>query len=377
MKKEVLIIRLSSIGDVLHCTPVARALKTTWPDCRVNWLVGEVCAELLQYNPYIDEIMIWSREQFEKSLFQGNLPKAWALWQEVSRSLVEHQFDVVLDIQGLFLTGMIARMANGRRVIGMKGAREGNSLFMKETAVLSGGHITERYLSMLKALKIECTDHRMTLIVPERNKAVGQSFLQDNGLASVEKLALLVPSTTWSSKNWPAQYFSQLADRLYPEYALLMCGGGGDKALGEAIKQGSHAKIIDAIGKTSLLDMAALIERASVVIAGDTGPLHMAAALGVPAVSLFGPTNPRVYAPQGVIYRALSHLRSCSYCHKRQCYKGTDTCMKKITVKEVVEAVNEVVNASLVVNSCCQQGSPESGHEKGFLLSGRQDFSQK
>lgn len=336
--KEILIIRLSSIGDVLHCTPVAKTLKTAWPNCKITWLVGEMCAQLLQYNPYVDELLIWSREKFEKHLHHRAWKKAWKLWQELRGMLIPRSFYAVLDIHGLFLTGMMARMPKAERIIGMSQAKEGNPFFMKETATFKGSHVTERYLAVLKPLGITATDDTMTLTLSDESKTFAGRFYQNMKVGS-QKKAVLVPATTWFSKNWPADYYAALTDLLHPTYSVILCGGPGDKKIGDEIKAKSQGHITDAIGKTSLLEMAAIIEKADVVISGDTGPLHIAAALKVPTVSVFGPTNPKMYGPKGHLHRKLVHFMPCSFCHKKQCRLGTQACMKSILPKTVAAEV--------------------------------------
>lgn len=342
MVKEILIIRLSSIGDVIHCTPVARSLKISWPDCKITWLIGELSAELLKYNPYVDEIIVWSREKFEKHLRSCEFKKASAMWTCLRQQLSARKFDVVLDIHGLFLTGMIAKLARTDKRIGMSQARELNWLFMTETAKPCGTHITDKYLGVLLPLGINNVNHQMFLAISEQEKSFAESFLTREGIVPHEKIIVVIPGTTWLSKNWPTELFAQTIQILCKDFKIVMCGGKAEVELGEEIQKLAGVPIVNAVGKTSLLEMAAIIEKGTVVIAGDTGPLHIAAALMIPTVAVFGPTNPVTYAPLGQGNTVLVNKRPCSFCHKVNCPKGINLCMSAISPDAVAEQVKHM-----------------------------------
>jgi len=343
--KNVLIIRLSSIGDVIHCTPVARSLKISCPDCKITWLIGGVAAELLTYNPYVDEIIVWSREKFEKHLRCFEFKEAWEMWKSLREQLATRSFDVVLDIHGLFLSGMIAKLAKTSRRIGMSQARELNSQFMTETAAPCGPHITDKYLGVLRPLGITAVDHQMFLALSEKEKAFAENFLAAEGIAPHDKFIVVIPGTTWLSKNWPTDLFAQTIQLLGKDFKILLCGGRAEIELGEKIQQQAGVTLVNAVGKTGLLQMAALIARGTVVIAGDTGPLHIAAALQVPTVSIFGPTNPATYGPLGLGNAILVNNLPCSFCHKGKCPKGNAICMSSITPQAVAAQVYRMVSS--------------------------------
>lgn len=204
MGKEILIIRLSSIGDIVHCTPVARSLKAAWPDCRITWLVGETAAALLKYNPDIDEVIIWSRERFEMYLRQFAFRQAFALWHQLQAAFATRKFDILLDIHGLFLTGMIAGQIKADRRIGLRGAKELNPLFMTETAPPLGKHVVDRYLGVLSPLGITHVNRRMTVALSEECRETVQGMLEDAGIFPRDKFIVLSPGTSWPAKNWPA-----------------------------------------------------------------------------------------------------------------------------------------------------------------------------
>jgi lipopolysaccharide heptosyltransferase I len=339
VSKEILIIRLSSIGDIIHCTPVASSLKAAWPDCKITWMVGEVSADLLKNNPDIDEIIIWSREKFEKYLRAFQFKKALEMWHDLQYKLQGKHFYAVLDIHGLFLTGMIAKQAKTKRRIGLRGAKELNPLFMNETGEALGKHITDKYLGVLACLGIDTVDHKMSLVVPEEARQFVSKFLQEHAILPQEKILVLVLGTTWPTKNWPPSHFVELIKLLHRDFRIILCGGKAEVEMGREVETRAGVSIINSIGLTSLLEMAAIIETASAVVAGDTGPLHMAGALDVPSVGMFGPTNPATYAPQGKQHAIVFSTLPCSYCHKQQCPEGERTCMESITPEAVAQKV--------------------------------------
>lgn len=342
MSKEILIIRLSSIGDVIHCTPVASSLKAAWPDCRITWLVGAVSADLLKKNPNIDEIIIWSREKFEKCLCNFKFQEALEMWRDLQKKLHGKQYYAVLDIHGLFLTGMIARQVNTQRRIGMKGTKELNSLFMTKTCEPLGRHITDKYLGVLGCLGIQVVDNKMHLVIAAEAKQFAERFIDKHGISPQEKILVLVLGTTWPTKNWPLVFFIEIVRLLHKDFRIVLCGGKAEIELGREVEMKAGVPVIDAVGITTLLEMAAIIECASVVVAGDTGPLHMAGALEVPTVGMFGPTDPATYAPLGQQHAVLSNPLSCSYCHKQSCSQGERKCMESITPESVIQQVYAV-----------------------------------
>ncbi|MCX7781074.1 MAG: glycosyltransferase family 9 protein [Negativicutes bacterium] len=339
--KRIALIRLSAIGDVLHCTPVARAIKKAAPSCHLTWVVGEVSQGVLTGNPYIDETYVWSREYWEKAMRQFHWGAALRYWQKLRQELPERRFDIVLDVHGLFLSGMVAAASGAPRRIGLGGARELNPWFMTETAppVSAGSHVIWRYLSILEPLGIPADGYDMDLAVQPEAAAFAADFLAEHGCRPGEPLIAVSPRTTWDSKNWPADHFVQAVKALNQDGRILLCGGPGDRQLGQEIVDRSGASVINAIGKTKLTQLTALLARSHALLTGDTGPLHMAVALKVPTVSIFGPTSPEKFGPLPPGHIVLHTPESCPPCSKMKCPRGDLRCMNSITPEAVVAAV--------------------------------------
>ena len=364
--REILIIRLSAIGDVIHCTPVAASLKAAWPDCRITWLVGEVAADLVRYNPHVDEAIVWSRERFERHLRDCELRRAAAMWRELRRTLAGRRFYAVLDVHGLFLSGMIARMAETGRRIGMSGTKELNALFMDETAAPLGRHITDRYLGVLRPLGIVPTERRMTLALPEEAVRAADGLLDDLALPRRRRLAVLAPGTTWPAKNWPAVLYARAARLLAGDFTVMLCGSRAEAPLAREIAAAAGVPVANATGRTGLLELAAVLAKAAVVVAGDTGPLYMAAAVGTPTVGIFGPTDPARLAPPGEKNAVVVSRQACSFCFRRTCPGGAAACMSGVTPEQVVKQVYRVAGEGAVRTLPGEKRRPDVGVGSGY-----------
>lgn len=336
---RILIVRLSSIGDVLHCTPVARTLKEALPACHITWIVGKQSAEILRCNPHIDELYVWPREEWERAMRSGHFRQAWQLWQQLRSYFCTKHYDVALDIHGLFLSGMVTAASHSSRRIGLSNTKELNSLFMTETAPLQNKerHVIQRYLSILKPLNITTADYRMTLITPPAASKFANDFLKQHGIAPDDQLVAVNPVTTWAAKNWPPEYFARVI-REVSEYAkILLCGGPADQAIAAKITALADVPVINAVAKTGLLELAALIRRAAVLVVGDTGPLHIAVAVGTPSVSIFGATDPLKFGPLTPGHVVLKGSAACAPCHKTACARKDLQCLKSVDPATVIQ----------------------------------------
>ncbi|EAX46506.1 glycosyl transferase, family 9 [Thermosinus carboxydivorans Nor1] len=345
--KRVVLIRLSSIGDVLHCTPVAKALKTACPACHLTWVVGEGPADVLVANPYIDELYVWPRERWERNLQSGRLGEARRLWRHLGEDLGCRPFDVALDVHGLFLSGLVTSATGAPRRIGLGGTREFNWLFMTEQApkLADDVHVIQQYLSILRPLGIRTADYNMTLCLTREAVAFADRFLAAHGVEPDEVLVAINPVTTWPAKNWPPASFAAVAAALGVDCRILLTGGPRDKEVTAYIAQQAGTACIDAAGSTTLLELAALLARCRVVLTGDTGPLHMAVALGVPTVSIFGPTDPRKYGPLTPGHVILQGEADCAPCHKKVCRHQDIRCLRSVTPDAAIAAVRQQLAA--------------------------------
>ncbi|WP_110953334.1 lipopolysaccharide heptosyltransferase II [Anaerosinus massiliensis] len=343
--KRILIVRLSSIGDVLHATPVARALKEAYPTCHITWIVSKTSANLLTDNPYIDQIYIWSREELEQAAAHFQLSQLQKLWRQLKDFYIQNHFDIVLDIHGLFLSGFITAYSKAPKRIGMANTRELNRFFMTEQAPeLLSAHVIKRYLSVLLPLHIQTTDYQMTLCLNDALHTFAKDFLRRKNVNPSKKLLMINPKTSWESKNWGNKNFANFINLLSPNIQILLCGSKQDQQDVDEIIKRCNTPLLNAAGQTSLLELAALICQTDLVLTGDTGTLHIATALHKPTVSLWGPTRPEQYGPLEPGHTIIQSNHTCTACHKTKCPKKDNVCMKTISPQFVADKINALLS---------------------------------
>ncbi len=343
--ERILIIKLSALGDVVQALPVLSALKDTWHSCQIDWITGEVGAGLLHGHPLIRRLIVYQRNRLGR--LAAN-PVKWPLLAQelygLRHYLREGRYDMALDLQGLFKSGLITWLSGARQRVGYAGGREASSLFLnrKLPKYDPDRHAVLRYLDVARYLGAEVDKIRFPLGLSAQDMEQAKSFIHQMGLEPNEFI-IIVPGTIWPTKHWTIEGFSRVADLIFQRTGLksLIAGSGADTPLASQIEAGSHGGAIDITGKTSLKLFAALSSLATAGITTDTGPMHLAAAAGLRVVALFGPTAPWRTGPFGRGHIVLRKGLECSPCFKRQCTKVD--CMKAISPQEVVESVERLL----------------------------------
>ena len=341
--KNILLIKLSSLGDVIHALPALRTLRQLYPKAHIAWIVEEKCKDLLYNNPDLDELIVvrirhWRRHWNMQS------------WREFKASLklIRGRFDLVIDMQGLIKTGVIAFLTQAPRIIGFdkKDCRERpNAWFTHEKIPYMGKkvHVVDRYLAMIQALGAKTVSRDFPLVVPEAAEAHIETYWKTNPELSAKPVVAIHHGVGFPTKRWPMERFAQLGDHIIKKmgYNVLLTWGPGEE---EAVKKlSSQMKEKHWVSpKNTLHESIAMLKRMSLCIGCDTGPMHLSAAQGVPTVSLFGPTNPVYSRPHGSNHEVVVKLQSCSFCHKHSCPTQIE-CMTAITVDDVFSAVQKSV----------------------------------
>src|SRR5579859_3549421 len=316
---RILIIKPSSLGDVVHALPTVNRIRQRYPDARITWLINDTLAPLLDHCPIIDELIKFPRAEFANPAhvlhFLGFL-----------RQLRARQFDLVIDLQGLFRSGLMTWATRAPRRIGRSDAREGARFAYTEIVtvpdsqargtphsaqnVAANIHAVDRYLLIADYLK--CPP--LPVLFPlYRDEVMRQRV--DALLGSVrEKLIAVNPSTRWPTKLWGDENFRALLAKL-PRDRVVLTGSAGD-----AVRVGALAgDCLNLAGKTSVMELVELLRRCSVLVTGDSGPMHLAAAVGTPVVAIFGPTDPVLTGPYGKGHVVLRTELPCSPCLKAEC----------------------------------------------------------
>lgn len=343
---RILVVRLSAIGDVLHSTAVVHNLKCLVPDCHVTWLVSPPASILLENNPDIDRLLVWDRRTFDKAAQHLDLRTVRQTLKEAAALLHQYEFDIALDIQGLFLSGMLTRMSRAPRRIGIHERHEGNFLFMTEMAPdIPERHKIRRYMTALAPLGIGPEDFEPGLVLklPDAYEGFAEKFFADKAvtLHDPQRPLLLVNTrTTWPDKNWPPEFFGRALANLPENIQIVFTGAPSDQVYIERAQQEMAGRAsLSIAGQTSLLELAAIFRESDLLLTGDTGPLYIAEAVGLPTLSLWGPTHPGIYGPLTKGHHFILSPNKCTACCKTKCRHKTNACMNAIKPGTVTKAL--------------------------------------
>jgi heptosyltransferase I len=327
---NILIVRLGALGDVVHTIPAVAALRAARPEARIDWLVEARHRAMVDLVDGLDRVVA----------IEG---RSIAGWAAALRQVRQVTYDAALDFQGLMKSAVLARASGARRVAGFsiwhlreKSARA----FYSDTSAASSdddaGHVIRKNLSLLEVIGVS-SDRIEFPLRPAASPAL-ERVRQARGDAA---FALINPGAAWPNKRWPAERYGELAAVLRDVRGLdsLVLWGPGEEALAAAVVDASAGAAAMAPA-TNVADLVALARAASLIVSGDTGPLHIAAAVGTPAVSLYGPTNPSRNGPWSEADRILSRFESCS-CHYKRACEAQSWCLGGVTVAEVTAAVQQ------------------------------------
>ena len=339
--ENILVVKLSAIGDVIHALPVSYAIKEQYPNAHLTWVVEQAAYAILADNPCIDELIL-----FEKAKFRS----IGGFLREIGpfrRRLRTRRYDASLDLQGLFKSAAIAWNAGAKLRIGTANMREGAHLVSRPVrGAHADGHIVERYLDVARALGCRVGEVRFPVSVSDRDRMAADTLLAREGVQEGRPFVAFAVGANWPNKRWPVEHFAALADRLYhAHYVPVLVGGGRlDATLAEDILRASEIPPVNLVGRTNLKQLAHVFTRAALVLGGDTGPVHLAAGLRVPTVMLMGPTDANRNGPYGQIQHAIEVDRPCRGCWKRACSKGLD-CLAAISVDAVAAQIGAVLRS--------------------------------
>lgn len=329
--RRILIIKPSAIGDVVHTLPVLNLLRRRWPQAHVSWLVTPACAGLLERHPQLDDVIRFERREFGRGWRSPRV--AWELLRFM-RDLNRRRFDLVIDLQGLFRSGWLAAATRAPVCVGPANAREGAWLFYSHRVPTGPPeqHAIERYLTIAQAVGCERGPVEFHFAVDGVDRAAVAALVPP-------RYAVLMPGANWLTKQWPVERFASLVTPLRERFGLecVVAGGPETEVLARRIEGATSLS-----GRTNLRQLVALLERAKLVIANDSGPMHIAAALGRPLVTPFGPTNP---VRTGPYRRTDSIVRvdiPCSPCYSRRC--SHVSCLKWIETGPVLELAEREMN---------------------------------
>jgi lipopolysaccharide heptosyltransferase I len=342
---RILIVRLSALGDIVHALPVLGALGRQWPDAQVDWLVEEAYAPILELATGLHRrIIVRARNSAEEAFtFGGPLGYVRAV-----AFLRRQRYDVALDLQGLIKSAIWARLSGAARVVGFHRdhVREAQAaaLYTDEVVPPPSAHVIRKNLAL--AFALGASDAALEFpLQPTAAPPTREAITRAGGAGHY---VVLNPGAAWPNKRWPAERFGELAASLASRHGLesIITWGPAEHELAENVVRcsGGAAHLAP---PTSISDLAVLLRDAALVVAGDTGPLHIAAAMGAPVVGLYGPTWPERNGPWDPADEVISRAHVCVCHHKRGCLLGRP-CIDDIALADVLTAVERRLARSRV-----------------------------
>jgi heptosyltransferase-1 len=343
---RILIVKLGSIGDVVHTLPALAAIRKAIPDAEIAWVVEHRAAEILRDNPILDRLIEVDTKALRRGLVSGETLRAP---RQQLRQLRASAFDLALDFQGLLKSASIARLSGARRVFGFakNSLREPASRFLlsQSVSISKNSHVIRKNLALVSgALGISVPQDARDFEFPISTTAVHKEEARAAAITANGRFAILNPGGGWPTKLWSAERFGRLADELWSHHGLysVVTHGPGEVELAETVLQASQTGKVHAVS-LSLKGFYELAKRAQVYVGGDTGPTHLAIAARTPIVGLFGPTewwrNGSPRTEDICVERVDIDCRTD--CHRRACSKWI--CMD-IEVSNVLEAVGRRLN---------------------------------
>jgi len=319
---RILIIKLSSLGDLFHALPTVHNLKHGL-NATVDWVTTTAYVDLVRCFDDVDRVIAFPRTQFRQN------------YRAFRDALRAEQYDMIIDLQGLLKSALVGRLACGRRRIGPSFHREGSRLFYSSVAGKRDRtrHAVVENLDIIQHLGLDELSPAFPITFPAWTEDIRQPRIA------------ISPASRWQSKNWPLDRFIEVAKELQAKdhASIVLLGGPDDVEACNQIEAVLEAPCHNMAGKTSLPEMGGILESMDLLIANDSGPVHMAAAVGTPTAVIFGPTNPERCGPFGEGHRVLETTYPCRPCHRRTCEQPDIPCISGVKVYHVLDAVREML----------------------------------
>lgn len=325
---SILIVLMGSIGDVVRGLAIVEPLRKSFPQARITWLVEPTCSSLVRAHPLIDEIIVFDRARPLRGLMR------------LISDLRSRSFDLSLDLQRHFKSGFFALLSRTPRRVGFhrSNAKEFNWIFQTEhiEAALDDVPKLRHYLLFLKALGVSVeSDLRFGIAEKEPPQSAKTLLSEPPG-----SFVAMVLGSSWKSKDWLTEGYQKLVSQILRNtpYCIVLCGDSSHtKRAGDIVAQAGSPRVINFVGRTTLLDLGYILKQARACVGPDSGPAHISAAVGTPHVTLFGPTSPVRVAPFGSEAFSLQSTVGCAPCYRKSCPGLDRVCMRLLSVDSVWE----------------------------------------
>jgi len=352
--KKILIINPYGIGDVIFTTPMIKNLRLAHPQARIAYLANARTADFIKSSLEIDQVFIYDRDEYVKAYRQNPLTFAqkWISFLQVIR---RENFEVVFDLSLNSTFGFLSFAAGIKQRIGFNYRGRGQFLTHKiDLLGFEGQHVVDFFLDLLKYVNVPVIDRHLNLTIPDQDIKWAQDWLVKNKVDPNKTLIALFPGggASWGDQAkyrlWGAPKFAELVDKMVENFdaAIILMGDSRDQALCSEVARLARSPLHDAVGQTSLLGLAALFKQCRAAVINDAGSVHVAVAIGVKALSIYGPVDPKVYGP----YPPEEHMTvqkglPCQPCYRRfrmpQC--SHVSCLRDLTSQEVYRKVQGIL----------------------------------
>lgn len=337
---KILIVKPSSLGDIIHALPFLAAVRELYPEAEISWVVNPVYKDLLIHNPQLSKVMLFDRNIWKKSYIGG-----YKNFYNLVKEMQLEKFDMAIDLQGLMRSALITFYSGAKQKMVVNNTREGAKFFYRKFVGSDEKdiHAVDRIMSVALDLgwqKRELTVDDFRIFVPDETTDKVNGFLG----SSSERLVVVNPFTRWESKKWNKDYYVELIGKLLVEgFNVAVTGASSDAKEGSYIvDKAGDQRLINLVGKTSLIELVALLKKASFMISSDSGPVHLANALGCKTITLFGSTSSVRTAAYLKGNTVVSSGAKCSPCLKKECplTENKNHCMNDISVEDVLKNVS-------------------------------------
>ena len=331
--EKILIIKPSSLGDVVHSLPFLNAVKACFSKAEIHWIIAKGLEGIVEGHPMINKLWIINKDAWKKIV---NIKVTLSELKVLLKHLKKEEFDIVIDLQGLLRSGILTAGTGAPVRVGFTEAREGSRLFY--THKVKGGkniHAVDRYLKIADFLGCDINDICFPLPLSFN------SALSTRHSALSKEYAVIVPGARWKTKMWPPEKFGNLSGML--PLNTVIVGSKRDVDIADKVVALSKGKAIFLAGKTDLKELIEVTRGAKFVISNDSGPMHIAAALGIPVFAIFGPTDPLRTGPYGEGHTIIREDIQCSPCFKKAC--NDLKCMKGLSVEKVYGIIKTALKA--------------------------------
>jgi heptosyltransferase-2 len=332
--KRILIIQTAFIGDVILCIPLIKGLRKTFPDSFISFLLIPETKNVLENNPHLSEILVYDKRK----------NKGIGSFLQIITRVKQGEFDLAVIPHRSLRSALLAYLSRIPVRIGLDKST-GSFLFTRQVVYNNNVHEVDRNLSLLSDFSSRPKDTSPELFPSSEDFSYARKLLSDSGITEGDKIVCVAPGSVWATKRWLPERFAEVVDLLLREARtkVIFLGSEEDRALCESIAELMTGKPAILAGKTSVLQSAAIASFCKVILSNDSAPVHIASAMKIPVVAIFGSTIPEFgFAPYGVNHVIIQEKMECRPCGihgKRKCPKEHFRCMRKITTEEVFQAV--------------------------------------